>query len=121
MQGEDTGQRHGVVSKTKICSLRKNQLRQEARDKPCQIRIPGVCNGNPETTVLCHLNSGGMGMKASDLAAGAWGCSSCHDAIDGRIMTEHPRDTLLLWHLEGVVRTLSILESEGIIGVIRKN
>ena len=94
------------MSKTKICSLRKNQLRQEARDKPCQIRIPGVCNGNPETTVLCHLNSGGMGMKADNFACGAWGCSSCHDAVDGRVIVEGtPWGLIMVYHLEGVTRT----------------
>ncbi len=100
--------------------MRMHQLREEARDKECQIRIPGICNGDPATTVLCHLNSGGMGCKASDLACGSWGCSSCHDAVDGRIMSEHPKETLLLWHLEGVVRTLLALENSGVIGV-RKN
>lgn len=29
-------------------------LRKEARGRECQIRIPGVCNGNPETVVLTH-------------------------------------------------------------------
>ncbi len=27
-------------------------LRKEARGRECQVRIYGVCNGNPETTVL---------------------------------------------------------------------
>ncbi len=29
-------------------------LRKEARGRECQVRIYGVCNGNPETTVLAH-------------------------------------------------------------------
>lgn len=52
----------------------------------CTLQIPGVCNGNPETTVLCHLDllsQSGMGFKCSDMSA-AYGCSSCHDAMDGR-------------------------------------
>ncbi|EER1376654.1 DUF1364 domain-containing protein, partial [Escherichia coli] len=26
-------------------------LRKAARSRECQVRIPGVCNGNPETSV----------------------------------------------------------------------
>jgi hypothetical protein len=88
-------------------------LRKLARGKPCMVRVPGVCNGNPETTVLCHLRMvgiSGMGMKANDLL-GAWGCSDCHryvdtHGIDGR--------TALL---EGIARTQAYLLHEGIIEV----
>lgn len=34
-------------------------LRKEARGRECQIRIPGVCNGNPETVVLTHYRLAG--------------------------------------------------------------
>lgn len=30
-------------------------LRKAARGRECQVRIPGVCNGNPETSVLAHI------------------------------------------------------------------
>lgn len=30
-------------------------LRKAARGRECQVRIPGVCNGNPETTILAHI------------------------------------------------------------------
>lgn len=89
------------------------KLRELARGKPCLIRIPGVCNHNPETTVLCHLRMAGisgMGLKANDLL-GAWGCSDCHrycdtHGIDGR--------TALL---EGMARTLHQLIERGLIHV----
>lgn len=62
-------------------------IRRAARGQDCAVRIPGICNRNPETTVLCHSNSladgKGMGLKAPDTAA-AFGCSSCHDVLDGR-------------------------------------
>ena len=58
-------------------------LRKLAKGKPCMVRIPSVCNHNPETTVLAHLGGGGMGMKHPDLL-GAWCCSDCHDVVDGR-------------------------------------
>ena len=82
-------------------------LRKLARDKPCQIRLPG-CNGNPQTTVLAHYAlSGytGMGMKPDDFAFGAWACSACHDLVDGRVKTEMTRDIVRLGHAEGCLRT----------------
>ena len=72
------------------------------------IRLPGICNFDPETTVLAHYRlSGysGMGIKSDDQAFGAWACSACHDAVDGRTMTAIPRDKLLRYHAEGVMRT----------------
>ena len=61
-------------------------LRKFAKGKECQLRIPGICNHNPETTVLCHLRLGnvaGVGQKPPDLCA-VHACSGCHDALDGR-------------------------------------
>jgi hypothetical protein len=90
-------------------------LREEARGRDCQLRIPVICNFNPETTVLAHYRLAGTcggGMKPSD-EQGAWGCSACHDAIDSRTKTEYTRDELRLMHAEGVFRTQAILRSEG--------
>lgn len=89
-------------------------LRNMARGKPCQVRIPGICNGNPETTVLAHYRMPGIcgtGIKPSDVC-GAWSCSACHDAIDGRTSTPYTRDELRLMHAEGCLRTLAQLDSE---------
>ena len=80
------------------------------------MRIPGVCNGNPETVVLCHLPGAGMGLKKNDLHA-FWGCSDCHDCCDGRTHTEYPRELLKLWMHEAVVRTQQILLDEGVLVV----
>ncbi|WP_099133224.1 DUF1364 domain-containing protein [Xenorhabdus ehlersii] len=89
-------------------------LRKEARGRECQVRIPGICNGNSETVVLAHYRMAGicgMGMKPPDLF-GAWACSCCHDEIDRRTsLTE--TDYAHMAHLEGVIRTQSILLSEG--------
>ena len=79
-------------------------LRKLARGKPCQVRIPGVCNHDPETTVLAHLNGGGMAMKHPDLLA-AWCCSSCHSWIDGDYTNLHTMEQRDLFHLEGIIRT----------------
>ena len=35
----------------------KINYRKEARGRDCQIRIPGVCSGDPSTVVLCHLEA----------------------------------------------------------------
>ncbi|MBU5563095.1 DUF1364 domain-containing protein, partial [Escherichia sp. S69_ASV_4] len=35
-------------------------LRKAARGRECQVRIPGVCNGNPETSVLAHIRLTGL-------------------------------------------------------------
>lgn len=90
-------------------------LRKLARDRPCTIRLPGICNRDPQTTVLAHYRlSGisGMGMKGPDIL-GAWACSKCHDAVDGRVRTDLTRPELLLSHLEGVARTINQLVEEG--------
>ena len=60
-------------------------LRDSAKGEDCTLRLPGVCNQNPETTVLAHVPCGqrGMGMKGPDMIA-VYACSACHDALDGR-------------------------------------
>lgn len=90
-----------------------SKLRKSARGRECQIRIPGVCNGNPETTVLCHLNGAGMGMKHPDLF-GAFGCSSCHDEVDRRTTT-YDYVSVRHDHLEAVIKTQAIWLKEGLI------
>lgn len=89
-------------------------LRKEARGRECQVRIYGVCNHNPETTVLAHYRMAGIcgiGMKPDDLLA-AWACSSCHDEIDRRThIIDH--EFVKIYHLEGVMRTQDILRKEG--------
>lgn len=62
------------------------KLRDSARGQDCTLRIIGVCNFNPETTVLAHLPCGhkGMGMKSPDNMA-VFACSDCHDRLDFRV------------------------------------
>ena len=94
-----------------------DKLRAAARGRECQVRIPGVCNRDDSTTVLAHFRMAGLcgaGMKPHDLI-GAWCCSSCHDAIDGRAKTEYSREELRLFHLEGMARTIAALASDGVI------
>ena len=89
------------------------KLRDSARGRDCTLRLPGVCNFNPETTVLAHLPCGqkGMGMKGPDLIA-VFACSSCHDLVDGRTAGEVAAadllralaETQLTWLSEGAVK-----------------
>jgi hypothetical protein len=77
-------------------------LRKLARGKECQIRVPIICNGNPETTVLAHYRMtgiSGMGIKSPDLI-GAWACSACHTYVD----SNHD-EFIQLAFLRGVLRT----------------
>ena len=98
--------------------MRRNGLRQAARGRDCQVRVPSVCSGDPETVVLAHLPGAGMGMKMPDIL-GAWACHSCHQTIDGAVNEyKYSRDFLYLLHLEGVIRTQLILIEEGKIGAI---
>lgn len=93
---------------------KQTKLTKAARGRECQIRLPGVCNGNPETVVLAHYRlSGtcGTGIKPNDLQ-GAWACSACHDACDGR-GGDFERDYVRLAHAEGVMRTQDLLIKEG--------
>ena len=87
-----------------------------ARGQPCLVRIPGICNHNPETTVFAHLGGGGMGTKKRDLF-GSFCCSSCHDAIDGRtkVVNGYSRNEIELMHYQGMERTQNWLIENGIL------
>ena len=61
-----------------------SKIRKSAKGEDCTLRIPGVCNGNNETVVLCHAPYPGRGgMRNHDWWA-VYGCSDCHDMVDGR-------------------------------------
>lgn len=92
-------------------------LRKLARGRDCTVRLPGICNGNPETTVLAHVRLNGvsgLGFKGPDVL-GAWVCSSCHDAIDRRAHLDLDRDYVQLAHLQGVMRTQAALIREDVL------
>lgn len=66
-------------------NTKSTKLRKSAKGQDCTLRIPGICNFNPETTVLAHLPCGqkGMGIKSPDNMA-VFACSTCHDRLDAR-------------------------------------
>ena len=65
---------------------RMTPIRRAARGEDCDFILPGICNGNTETTVWCHSNNivdgKGTGIKARD-ERGCIGCSACHAFYDG--------------------------------------
>ncbi|MFK0090664.1 DUF1364 domain-containing protein [Pseudomonas sp. NPDC090755] len=96
--------------------MKQTKLTKAARGRECQVRIPDVCNGNPETTVLAHYRMAGtcgVGIKPNDLP-GAWACSACHDACDGSSQVVG-REEVRKLHAEGVMRTQAALIAEGVI------
>jgi len=87
-----------------------SKLTKSAKNQMCTFQVPNVCNHNNETTVLCHLpddtGTGHMSGKSSDFIA-AFGCSSCHDFIDGRVnMPGRPLDNDKDWFMRrAMIRT----------------
>jgi len=98
------------------------KIRASALDQECTLRFPLVCNHRTDTTVLCHSNQlkdgKGMGLKAPDTCA-AYGCSACHDVLDGRA----PRpagmshEQMLERFEEAVTLTHQVLARKGLLKV----
>ena len=95
---------------------KQSKITKSAKGKDCQVRVMGICNGNPETVVLAHLNGGGMGSKHNDIH-GAYCCSDCHSWLDSGYAMDSTRDQRDLDHLNGVIRTQIIMLAEGLMGV----
>lgn len=95
-----------------------SKIRSSAKGEECQIQIHPYCNGNPETTVLCHAPSEDkcMGKKSPDFWA-AYGCSTCHDIVDFRMSTHLTRGQIFACLMRGVFRTQKILIQKGLMNV----
>ena len=91
-------------------------LRRLAQGKPCCARTRW-CNGDPATSVWCHLPDQwagrGFAHKSHDLL-GFIGCFACHDVIDGRAhINETTREERRAWGYEAVCRTQAYLLDNG--------
>jgi hypothetical protein len=87
-------------------------LTRYARGRDCQIRLPGICNGDSATVVLAHYRLpgiSGMGIKPPSLI-GAWACFACHSVVD-----RDKSDAVQLAFAHGVFRTQYQLLREGLI------
>lgn len=96
-----------------------SKLTQASRGKDCTIRLPFVCNHNPETTVSCHIPGirfgHGTGKKVDDIHS-ADACSSCHDVVDGRVKVTHLTwEEIRIAHYEGVFETQLRRKAEGLL------
>jgi hypothetical protein len=92
-------------------------LRKLARGRDCQLRLPGICNWNPETTVLCHIRragNAGVGQKPIHLCA-VIACSDCHDVLDRRRKSDLSNAELDEYTLDALCRTLGIWAREGLV------
>lgn len=96
--------------------MKQTPITRSAKGEACTIRLPTICNGNPETTVFAHINGvrfgHGVGIKTK---LGAYACCACHDYLDGRVKNNFDKEYLKLAHLEGVIETLIRLEQKGLI------
>ncbi|GAA0907592.1 hypothetical protein GCM10009552_15750 [Rothia nasimurium] len=85
--------------------------RQDAKGKPCMIRIPCRCIFDP--TVLAHYRLGTGGGRKPDDEQGAWACFVCHEIVDGRMEApEFTKEQIRLMHAEGVLRTQEAIRKE---------
>lgn len=96
---------------------KQDKYTKSARGQPCQVRIPGICKPAPdnETTVLAHLNGGGMAFKNGNIHA-AYACDCCHEWLDhSYAILGASRDRRDLYHLQAVIRTQVIMINDGIL------
>ncbi len=93
---------------------KRDKYTTSARAQPCTVRVPGVCKTAPEneTTVLAHLNGGGMASKHLNIH-GAYACFECHQWLDGGYINSSPSWKRDLLHLEAVIRTQIIMVHDG--------
>jgi len=100
-----------------------SKITDSARGEQCLIRIIGVCNRDDSTTVACHEPAGsGLATKYPDTEI-AYGCSACHDEVDGRTRYKnngnpvYTRDSIMLSFYQGARRTRIILIEKELIRI----
>lgn len=99
--------------------VRSTKILRHAKGQPCTLRFPGICNGNPETTVACHIRDRhkGMGQKASDYSV-VFGCSDCHRYLDEHVCADADELLEMTAHIvRGLQETWGVLIRDGIIVV----
>ncbi len=101
--------------------MKSQKIRNSARGEECTFNVVGICNYNPETTVLAHLQLKGHGImagKAHDLSS-CYACSDCHDYLDrrnGRDKSpeqQYRNEYMLKAHINTIIR----MQEKGIISV----
>jgi hypothetical protein len=87
--------------------IRSQKVLRSAKGQLCSARFPGICCGDPATTVWAHLNGHsfgkGAGIKAHDIH-GFHACFACHSYYDtGHGTKPLMSDAELLWAVLGAV------------------
>lgn len=94
-----------------------SKIRESARGEECHVRLPHICNHNPETVVWAHANGSaagkGIGMKSPDVL-GAYACFECHREID-RQTRRMDKNEVRLAFWEGHARSVLRLLEKGLI------
>lgn len=98
--------------------IRSRKYLDGARGETCKLRFVGICSGDPETTVACHVHdqSFGMARKAHDVSI-IDGCSSCHMFLDHGWVGKISRPVLLEHIIRGLQETLLNRIRRGIVVV----
>ena len=96
---------------------RMTPIRKSAKGEDCTVRVPGVCNRDPATTVWAHSNSHkdgkGMGLKARD-EEGCYACFACHSWLDGGYASNAPREVRDKYFDLARAESQSILKRKGL-------
>lgn len=92
------------------------KIRNAARGQDCTMQVMTICNYNPETTVLAHVNTTGTGSKGAkchDFSA-VFACHACHTWMDNYKGSGEDR---LFYTRRALVRTWEKLIEMGLIKI----
>jgi len=105
---------------SKYQPIRSPKLTQSAKGQRCTLRIPGVCRFDDSTTVLCHAPSHvkGAAQKSSDEWS-AYGCSHCHDWVDGKASYKPSKEEVKLAFFDAISETQTKFRQQKLLGVIK--
>ena len=96
--------------------IRSRKYLDRAKGQPCMVKIFGICNNDPTTTVMAHSNKyihgKALGLKAHDFFC-TLSCSNCHSVIDGHTRTEYTKAEIDEFWQRGFERTLLLAFNEG--------
>jgi hypothetical protein len=104
------------MTRLKQPSIVSQKLRDSAKGKDCTLRLEGICNFDPATTVLCHVpcNMRGTSLKGPDVVA-CFGCSACHAVLDREPwkvdawdVVRAVAETWMYWLREGLIKVAGV-------------
>jgi len=98
-----------------MMGVQSKRLRESARDQPCYLGFPGICQHDRQTTVLAHLPSDvqGVGTKSDDFHA-VFACSKCHDHMDRHL----PHPNMAGYQLRALQRTQKHWFERGLLKIV---